>query len=231
MAPLPRAAIRRRAPVPRPVANLRKRISIEYVAIDDIAPYEFNARLNEEAVPAVAESIKAFGFLVPCVVDVNNTLVAGHTRIEAARLLGIADIPCIRSRDLTPDQLNAFRLVDNKVSEIARWDFDLLGGEISKLVDTGIDWTLFGWTQEDIDCLSDVVSSDTLDAPSALDLAAGSEVSARRAPVTARCVIGEIVFFVPASDYRRFADGLRQLHDFNETAIVADIKRRLGLLG
>lgn len=233
----PAAKRRTRAPAapapatPAPI-NLQQRLVLEYVDLNDIIPYEYNPRDNEHAIPAVAESIKAFGFLVPCVIDDNNVLVAGHTRTEGAKLLGMTEVPCIRASHLTQEQINAFRLIDNKVSEAARWDHDLLAGELSKLSDTGIDWTAFGWTAEEIDCLTEVVASDCLDAANAAATAQAEsrQTTERRAPTTARFVLGEIVFFIPAQEYRHWADGIRQLHDFNEVAIANDIKRRLGIL-
>lgn len=217
--------------VAQAVAAQVKRMVIEYVDINDIIPYDYNPRDNEKAIPAVAASIKAFGFLVPCVIDDNNVLVAGHTRTEGAKLLGMQEVPCIRASHLTQEQINAFRLIDNKVAEQAAWDFDLLAGEISKLGDAGIQWSDFGWSQAEIDCLQDVVSSDCLDAAQVASSTAGAqELQNRRSPSVARLVLGEVVFFIPATSYRVWIDGIRQLHDFNEQAIVNDLKRRLGIL-
>lgn len=212
------------------LALARVRRQIEYIDISDITPYPYNPRDNEKAIPAVAESIKSFGFLVPCVVDADNVLVAGHTRTEAAKLLGLTEVPCLRASDLTQDQINAFRLIDNKVAEQAAWDFDLLAGEVGKLGDLGLDLTKFGWTAEEIDCLSEVVASDCLTAPIEVSQEQQESTANRRAPVTARFVLGEIVFFMPANEYRIWVDGLRQLHNFNETAMHEDIKQRLGML-
>ena len=83
---------------PAKAVDINKRVAFVYVDLNDIVPYEFNARDNEEAIPAVAASIKEFGFLVPCVIDKDNVLVAGHTRVEAAKLLGMTEVPaCVQS--------------------------------------------------------------------------------------------------------------------------------------
>ncbi len=209
-----------------------RKVQIEYVDLNDIIPYPYNPRDNEKAIPAVAESIKAFGFLVPCVIDENNVLVAGHTRTEASKLLGMSEVPCIRAAGLTPEQINAFRLIDNKVSEQAEWNFELLAGEMQKLESLNLDFTEFGWTDSEISCLQDLVAADCLN-PSNLDTATPEETasqSARRSPLTARFVLGELTFFTTREQYRNWADGVRQLHNFNEEAIAADLKQRLGIL-
>lgn len=103
--------------------------------IDQIIPYERNPRKNDGAVEAVAASIREFGFKVPIVVDSANVIVTGHTRHKAARKLGLTECPCIRADDLTPEQVRAYRLADNKVAELAEWDFDLLAAELAELPD------------------------------------------------------------------------------------------------
>lgn len=237
--PAPRARTRRSSPASSPQSGLVQpgagvrldhRYQIEYIDLNDIIPYEYNPRDNEKAIPAVANSIRSFGFLVPCVIDSNNVLVAGHTRTEAAKLLGMTEVPCIRASGLSQAQINAFRLMDNKVAEQASWDYDMLAGEIGKLAELGLDFTKFGWSQEEIDCLSDVVAAECLTQPVTTTNEEQEAVSARRAPITARVVIGELVFFLPAAAYRNWVDGVRALNDFNEDAIIRDLKRRLGML-
>lgn len=212
-------------------APMPAKVVMEYVDINSLVPYDFNPRDNAAAVASVAKSITNFGFLVPVVVDADNVLIAGHTRVEAAKTLGLAEVPSIRAGHLTEAQINAFRLIDNKVSELAKWDFDLLSGEIAKLADSGINLTDFGWTKESLDCLSDIVRDDCLSTDGLVDLEAQERLRnlARRAPSTARVVIGEIVFFVPATVYRTWVDGIRTLHDYNENEITADLRSRLGM--
>ena len=111
--------------------------------LNDIKPYEKNARKNDDAVKYVAESIKQFGFKVPIVIDKDNVIVAGHTRYKASKTLGIDIVPCIVADDLTDEQIKAYRLADNKVSELAEWDFDLLGEELAEILD--IDMSDFGF--------------------------------------------------------------------------------------
>ena len=114
---------------------------IESIDLDKIIPYENNPRFNDDAVEYVASSIKAFGFKVPIVIDKNNVIVTGHTRVKAAEILGLEKVPCIKADDLTDDQIKAFRIADNKVSEFATWDYDKLDIELE---DIDIDMTSFG---------------------------------------------------------------------------------------
>lgn len=101
--------------------------------IEDLKPYENNPRINDGAVDAVAESIQQFGFKVPIVIDKNNVIVAGHTRLKASKKLGLKNVPCIVADDLTDDQVKAFRLVENKTNELATWDDDLLMQELENI--------------------------------------------------------------------------------------------------
>lgn len=121
--------------------------------IDDIIPYEKNPRHNDEAVKYVANSIRQFGFKVPLVIDKDNVVTCGHTRLKAAKLLGLTTVPCVIADDLTPEQIQAFRLADNKVSEKATWDDDLLGEELRQL--DGLDFSMedFGFDLDGLDPL------------------------------------------------------------------------------
>lgn len=122
-------------------------MQIVYKNIDEIREYEKNPRKNDEAVKYVANSIKEFGFKVPVVIDSDGVIVAGHTRVKAARELGITDIPCIVADDLTPEQIKAFRLADNKTAEMAGWDFTLLQDELAELADFNMGD--YGFTQQE----------------------------------------------------------------------------------
>lgn len=122
-------------------------------ATDGLKPYKRNPRKNDGAVDAVAASIKEFGFKVPIVIDTDGEIIAGHTRFKAAKKLGLKEVPCIIADDLTPDQIKAFRLADNKTAELADWDFELLQLELSDIqldmTDFGFDTTLPGEAYED----------------------------------------------------------------------------------
>lgn len=112
--------------------------------LSELKPYGRNPRKNDDAVEYVANSIREFGFKVPIVIDDKGTIVTGHTRYKAAKEIGLETVPCIIADDLTPEQIKAFRLADNKVAEKAEWDFDLLDGEISDLSEL-FDFSDFGF--------------------------------------------------------------------------------------
>ena len=111
--------------------------------IKELKAYENNPRKNDSAVEYVANSIKEFGFKVPIVINADNVIVCGHTRLKAAKKLGLKIVPCIVADDLTEEQIKAFRLADNKTGEIAKWDLDLLGEELDGILD--IDMSGFGF--------------------------------------------------------------------------------------
>lgn len=119
---------------------------IIYLKLDDIKPYENNPRNNDEAVSKVAKSIKDFGFKNPIIVDKNNVIIAGHTRLKASYKLGLKEAPVIVASDLSEEQANALRLVDNKTSEFATWDFEKLEEE---LLNIDFDLSAFGFDPSD----------------------------------------------------------------------------------
>ena len=130
------------------------------ISIDKVKPYENNPRYNDEAVDAVMASIKEFGFKVPIVIDKDNVIVTGHTRYKASKKLGLKTIPCIRADDLSEDQIKAFRVADNRVAEIAEWDFDKLAIEMDEI---DLDMSVFGFDMDsfkDLDDIEDEVSDD-----------------------------------------------------------------------
>lgn len=117
------------------------------IAVENLKEYENNPRRNDDAVPFVANSIKEFGFKVPIVVDKNMVIIAGHTRLKAAKELGMKTVPCIMADDLTEEQVKAFRLADNKTSELSQWNFLKLDEELSDIF--SVDMKGFGFGEMD----------------------------------------------------------------------------------
>ena len=117
--------------------------NVKWVSIKDIKPYEKNPRKNDSAVEAVANSIKEFGWQQAIVVDKDNVIICGHTRYKAAKKLKIDKVPVKVADDLTPEQVKAYRLADNKTAELAEWDLDFLNIELEDIQD--IDMEQFGF--------------------------------------------------------------------------------------
>lgn len=115
------------------------------VNIEDVKPYKNNPRNNDGAVEATANSIKEFGWQQPIVVDKDNVIIVGHTRLRAAKRLGLKQVPIVVADNLSDDQVKAYRLADNKTGELADWDLAKLDIEIP---DIDLDLTLFGFDDE-----------------------------------------------------------------------------------
>jgi len=129
--------------------------------ITELFEYENNPRVNDNAIDPVAESIKSFGWKQPLVIDANGVLVCGHTRLKAAIKLGYETVPCVVADDLTDDEVKAFRLVDNKTSEFAEWNPDLLKHELES-----IDYEFDAWKFLDLTAITALPSNiTTLDVP------------------------------------------------------------------
>lgn len=128
-------------------------LQITYMKVSEIHPYEKNPRFNDDAVDAVAKSIQEFGWRSPIVVDKDMVIVCGHTRLKAAIKLGLTEVPVHVAADLTPEQIQAFRIADNKTGEISEWNYDLLPLEIRELQNADYDLSLLGFDTEELDRL------------------------------------------------------------------------------
>lgn len=126
---------------------------VVYQDISQIHPYENNPRNNEAAVGPVAQSIKEFGFRVPILIDGRGTIIAGHTRYEAAKRLGMDKVPCILVDDLTDAQIKAYRIADNKVAEASSWNDDVLRAEMDALQALDVDLSSTGFSEVELDGL------------------------------------------------------------------------------
>ncbi|MAG92506.1 MAG: hypothetical protein CMJ48_01970 [Planctomycetaceae bacterium] len=123
---------------------------IQSKPLSQVIPYEHNPRNNGGAVEVVAASIREFGFRQPIVVDEDGVIIVGHTRYKAAQELGLEKVPVHVATGLTPAQVKAYRLADNKTSELAEWDYDLLPIELSQLGEMDFDLNLIGFSQDDL---------------------------------------------------------------------------------
>ena len=123
---------------------------IEIRGIDSIRPYDNNPRKNDQAVDAVAGSLREFGFRQPIVVDSDGVIIVGHTRYKAALQLSLTKVPVHVATDLSPDQVRAYRLADNRTSEISEWDYEILPIELAELQTAGFDMSLLAFDDKEL---------------------------------------------------------------------------------
>jgi len=138
-------------------------MKIEQISVDKIKPYEKNAKKHPiEQVEHIANSIKEFGWQQPIVIDKENVVIIGHGRLQAAKMLGVDKVPCLRAETLTEPQIKALRLADNKTNE-SEWDFELLDTELDGILD--IDMSEFGFEMETEFLPEEVVEDDVPEVP------------------------------------------------------------------
>ncbi len=125
-------------------------MKIELRPLSSVTPYDKNPRLNDDAVDAVAASIQEFGFRQPIVVDADGVIICGHTRFKASQKLGLEQVPVHVATDLTPEQIKAYRIADNKTAELAEWNYDLLPIELADLQACNYDLGLLGFDQDEL---------------------------------------------------------------------------------
>lgn len=162
--------------------SLNAELKIEYVPIADVKPYEGNPRVNDAAIPALKESIKDFRFSQPITVDADGVVITGHTRLAAAKALGMETVPVMRRTDLTPEQVKALRLADNKVAELSEWDFDKLKVELADI--PSLDMASLGFDLGELGLAdADVGTGGQTDADDVPEVDEGEEAASKRGEV------------------------------------------------
>ena len=146
---------------------MKTKPTIENVSIEKLKAYDRNARTHSfEQVAQIAASMVEFGFTNPVLIDKHGTIVAGHGRVEAARSLGLEDVPCIRLEHLTEDQVRAYCLADNKLALNAGWNMDALAAELKGLEAVGFDMSLTGFSPEELaEIMGDTVEDTDPEEP------------------------------------------------------------------
>lgn len=125
-------------------------MKIELWKLSEVKPYPNNPRVNDDAVAAVAASIREFRFRQPIVVDTDGVIICGHTRWKAAQKLGLEKVPIHVAKDLTPEQIKAYRIADNQTASLAEWNYDLLPIELAELQACNYDLGLLGFDQDEL---------------------------------------------------------------------------------
>jgi len=180
--------------------------------VNEITPYEDNARINDKAVEKVAQSISNYGWQSPIVVDEDMIILAGHSRLKAAKLLEIKKVPVKIATDLTDEQKMAYRLMDNKSQDYAQWDKKLLAKEFDKLADFDFDLNMTGFDLDEIAKLNE--SMLEFDAPADVDI---SDMSI------------DASFDVPETNVKQFMllYDLQQLAEFKQCLLL--LKDKYGI--
>lgn len=130
----------------------KKKTKITYVPVDELKPYDYNSRKHSDSqIKQIAKSITEFGFTNPVLIDDKSTIIAGHGRVDAAKTLGLTEVPCIVMDGLTDNQKRAYVIADNKISDNSEWDYDILKFELKELEEVGVDYDLLGFDQSDFD--------------------------------------------------------------------------------
>lgn len=142
---------------------------VELLNVDDLKEYENNPRINKKSIEKVADSIRSYGWKVPIVVDEEMVILAGHTRLTAAKLLNIKEVPVHIAKDLSNEQKTAFRIMDNKSQDYSEWDNKLLGLEFEKLSSSNFELDMTGFNLDEINKITDGVFLE-FDSPEAPDL-------------------------------------------------------------
>ena len=137
-------------------------MEVKHIELIKLKPYDKNPRKNEKSIEVVANSIKAYGFRQPIVVDKNMVIVVGHTRFEAARRLNLKTVP-VHIADLSKEEIQAYRIMDNKSADSSGWDLDLLKQELISLSDENYDLDLTGFTDLEVDSLLGDIKTTEVD--------------------------------------------------------------------
>jgi DNA modification methylase len=141
-------------------------LSVVYFEPKDLKPYPRNARRHSsKQIRQIADSIRTFGFTNPILIDAQDMILAGHGRVEAAKILNMVTVPCVRIETVTPDQRRAYILADNKLALNAGWDQEILAIELQGLVDLGFDMTVTGFSLAEADFILDAARDGAIDTP------------------------------------------------------------------
>jgi DNA modification methylase len=137
---------------------------IESLPVSDLIPYARNSRTHsDEQVTQIAASIREFGFTNPVLIDSNGTIIAGHGRVMAAKKVGLAEVPCLRLQHLSPSQIRAYVIADNKLALNAGWDDEMLKAELLTLQEEGFNTDLTGFSDDELNSLlnSEIIEGQT----------------------------------------------------------------------
>lgn len=202
---------------------------VQVVDLSEVKPYDNNPRNNEGAVDDLARIIEANGFLVPLIVDKNMVLVTGHTRRLAMLKLGMTKAQVIVADHLSDQQVAAFRLADNRVSENSKWDENKLADELRQLSDMGFDLSFTGFSKEELDCLCGSIDASCLDDMDYETICGEVAPKVVASKTTIVVSVGNYRFYVSVEEYKAWeSDLLSKFPKRND--LVNEIGQRLGFM-
>jgi len=197
-------------------------MKVELFDLAKLVPYARNPRITAHAVDKVAASIKEFGFRQPIVADCEMVIIAGHVRYQAAQKLGLEKVPVHVAEGLTPEQVKAYRIADNRTGEDAQWDNEMLALELEDLDKLSFDKAVLGFDPAELEQLRKSLESLLTDG-----IEDGEEQPIEEADT--RATIGPYSFEIPRAEYLSWIEDIKQHAGFDKEAIVYEIRRRLDL--
>jgi ParB-like chromosome segregation protein Spo0J len=197
-------------------------MKVELLELKKLVPYARNPRITAHAVDKVAASIKEFGFRQPIVVDNEMVIIAGHVRYQAAQKLGLKKVPVHVADGLSAEQVKAYRIADNRTGEEAQWDNEMLALEIGELEAVSFDKSLLGFEVSELEQLQKTIDGLLTDG-----IDSDEEKPIEEADT--RATIGSYSFEIPRENYLAWIEEIKQEVGFDKEAIIAELKRRLGL--
>ena len=198
---------------------------IEFWQTEKLQPYDKNPRLHsDEQISQIAASFIRFGMVQPILVDSDAGVIAGHGRLEAAKLVGLEQVPVVVLDKLTEDEKRAYVIADNKLAENAQWDRELLGEELEDLMTKDFEVELTGFSKDELEQLLSEAHDDLTDG---FDSEGDGDEAQEESDT--QCVVGPYRIPVPRADYLRWHDSIRSAVGFEKESIKNEIRRRLKL--
>jgi len=198
---------------------------IEFWQTEKLQPYDKNPRLHsDEQISQIAASFIRFGMVQPILVDSDAGVIAGHGRLEAAKLVGLEQVPVVVLDKLTEDEKRAYVIADNKLAENAQWDRELLGEELEDLMTKDFEVELTGFSKDELEQLLSEAHDDLTDG---FDSEGDGDEAQEESDT--QCVVGPYHIPVPRADYLRWHDSIRSAVGFEKESIKNEIRRRLKL--
>lgn len=203
-------------------------MKIQMISPDKVIPYARNPRVNEHAIDKVAASLKEFGWKQPIVVDKDMVIIVGHVRHQAAKRLEMEHVPIMVADDLTPEQVKAYRIADNRVGEESQWDDEFLALEFSELGTAEFDTAILGFDETEIDNIqkaldeaaAEIEDGFTEDDDQDLDDVEEADTQA---------TIGEYRFSIERQKYLDWMEEIKQSVGFEKENVTKELQKRLGL--